>query len=73
MGQPSLSPADREGLVREALGLDARLVWCLAEWVGRDLAGVDWQSGLPWRIESQITSLLRGINHRLENRHGGNH
>jgi hypothetical protein len=61
--------SERERLVREALGLDDRLVWCLAEWVGRDLSGIDWQPGLPWRIENQITGLLKDINHRLEKNH----
>jgi hypothetical protein len=64
-----LSQSNREALVRESLGLDDRLVWCLAEWVGRDLSGVDWQLGLPWRIENQITSLLKEINQRLEKPH----
>jgi hypothetical protein len=64
-----LSQSDREALVREALGLDDRLVFCLAEWVGCDLSGVDWSMGLPWRIENQITGLLKEINQDLENRH----
>lgn len=55
--------------MREALGLDDRLVQGLAEWVGRDLSGVDWSMGLPWRIENQITGLLKEINQDLENRH----
>jgi len=55
--------------VREALGLDDRLVWCLAEWVGRDLSGVDWSMGLPWRIENQSTGLLKEVNQRLEKNH----
>lgn len=69
MAATSLSLASREALVREALGLDDWLVFCLAEWVGRDLSGIDWRSGLPWRIENQIRSMLMEINHRLENRH----
>jgi hypothetical protein len=64
-----LSQSDREALVREALGLDDRLVWCLAEWVGRDLSGVDWSMGLPWRIENQSTGLLKEVNQRLEKNH----
>ena len=68
MNRPS--QPERERLVREALALDDRLVQCLAEWVGRDLSGIDWQSGrLPWRIENQITGLLKEINQDLENRH----
>jgi hypothetical protein len=42
------------------------LFFCLAEWVGRDLSGVDWSMGLPWRIENQITGLLKEINQDLE-------
>lgn len=58
--------AKRERLVREVLAGNDRLVLCLAEWVGRDLSGYDWQCGLPWRIENEIALMLKGINGILE-------
>lgn len=61
-----LSQTEREALVREALTLDDWLIRCLAEWVGRDLSGIDWESGLPWRIENRIRESLLEINSRLE-------
>lgn len=61
-----MSQIEREALVREALALDGWLIRCLAEWVGRDLSGIDWESGLPWRIETRIRELLQEINSRLE-------
>lgn len=61
-----LSQIEREALVREALALDDWLIRCLAEWVGRDLSGMDWGSGLPWRIEYGIRGLLLEIKSRLE-------
>lgn len=61
-----LAQQQRERLVREALVANDRLVASLAEWVGRDRSGYDWQCGMPWRIESQIALMLQEINHRLE-------
>jgi hypothetical protein len=58
--------ARREMLVRSALAGNDRLIQHLAEWVGRDLSGYDWQSGLPWRIESEIAFTLKTINRILE-------
>ena len=58
--------ARRQTLVRNALAGNDRLIQCLAEWVGRDLSGYDWQSGLPWRIESEIAFTLKAINRILE-------
>ncbi len=58
--------AQRDELVRNALAINDRLVRHLAQWVGRDLSGYDWQNGLPWRIENEIAVMLKGINEILE-------
>ena len=58
--------AQRDNLVRAALAGNDRLVRHLAEWVGRELSGYDWQNGLPWRIENEIALMLKGINAILE-------
>ncbi len=64
MNRPPL--ALRDMLVRNALAGNDRLIRHLAEWVGRDLSGYDWLSGLPWRIENEIALMLKGINEILE-------
>lgn len=54
--------ADRERIVISALADSPMLVRALAEWVGRPLDGYDWQGGIPWRIEIEITYFLRELN-----------
>lgn len=54
--------AQREALVRQSLVQDDRLVRLLAEWVGRDLSGYDWQDSIPWRIEREITVFIQSVN-----------
>ncbi|SCC93530.1 hypothetical protein THIX_60745 [Thiomonas sp. X19] len=54
--------AQREALVRQSLVQDDRLVRLLAEWVGRNLSGYDWQDSIPWRIEREISVFIQRVN-----------